>query len=177
MKRYLVGFSLMMLAFNLQFVNGQSKWSKLFNDKDFKGWKQLGGKALYKVDKGEVVGITTSIMFHALVNIVCRMSLISTEVLGLGSCLLEILGILQPGNQRFLRRAKALPFSRLIWLWRVKQQRPTPSCSVAEMRTATISMKSGCSELTTEQSPNRINLGLAPETARCRAVPVRVAKV
>lgn len=58
MKRYLVGLSLILLASNLQLVHGQGKWTKLFNGKDFKGWKQLGGKAQYKVDKGEVVGIT-----------------------------------------------------------------------------------------------------------------------
>lgn len=39
-------------------VNGQEKWTKLFNGKDLKGWKQLNGKALYKVNNGEIIGTT-----------------------------------------------------------------------------------------------------------------------
>ncbi|MRX47339.1 3-keto-disaccharide hydrolase [Pedobacter puniceum] len=38
----------------------QSKWESLFNGKDFKGWKQLNGKAKYEVRNGEIVGTTVS---------------------------------------------------------------------------------------------------------------------
>jgi hypothetical protein len=34
------------------------KWEKLFNGKDLKGWKQLGGKAKYRVEKGAIIGST-----------------------------------------------------------------------------------------------------------------------
>jgi len=36
----------------------QGKWTKLFNGKDLSGWKQLGGKARYEVQNGEIVGTT-----------------------------------------------------------------------------------------------------------------------
>ncbi len=36
----------------------QGKWTKLFNGKDLSGWKQLGGKAKYEVQNGEIVGTT-----------------------------------------------------------------------------------------------------------------------
>ena len=35
-------------------------WSWLFNGKDLKGWKQLNGKAIYKVENGEIMGIATT---------------------------------------------------------------------------------------------------------------------
>jgi hypothetical protein len=38
----------------------QDKWESLFNGKDFKGWKQLNGKAKYEVRNGEIVGTTVS---------------------------------------------------------------------------------------------------------------------
>ncbi len=34
------------------------KWTPLFDGKTLKGWKQLGGKALYEVQNGEIVGTT-----------------------------------------------------------------------------------------------------------------------
>ena len=37
-----------------------SKWISLFNGKDLSGWKQLNGKAPYKVINGEIVGFTKS---------------------------------------------------------------------------------------------------------------------
>lgn len=41
------------------FANAQNpQWENLFNGKDLKGWKQLNGKAIYKVENGEIVGIT-----------------------------------------------------------------------------------------------------------------------
>ncbi|MBX3241709.1 MAG: DUF1080 domain-containing protein [Chitinophagaceae bacterium] len=38
----------------------QGKWQQLFNGKNFSGWKQLGGKAVYTVENGAVVGTTVS---------------------------------------------------------------------------------------------------------------------
>lgn len=35
-------------------------WKSLFNGKDLTGWKQLGGKAVYKVEDGAIVGYTVS---------------------------------------------------------------------------------------------------------------------
>jgi hypothetical protein len=35
-----------------------AQWTDLFNGKDLKGWKQLGGKATYAVSNGEIVGTT-----------------------------------------------------------------------------------------------------------------------
>ncbi|MBO9620007.1 MAG: DUF1080 domain-containing protein [Niabella sp.] len=43
------------------FVTGHAQssgWKNLFNGKDFKGWKQLNGKAKYTVENGEIVGTT-----------------------------------------------------------------------------------------------------------------------
>lgn len=37
-----------------------TKWKQLFNNKDLSGWKQLGGKAHYAVQNGEIVGTTVS---------------------------------------------------------------------------------------------------------------------
>jgi Domain of Unknown Function (DUF1080) len=54
-------FSLIVLfsVFTLD-IQAQNKdeWETLFNGKDFKGWKQLNGKAKYEVQNGEVVGTT-----------------------------------------------------------------------------------------------------------------------
>jgi hypothetical protein len=35
-------------------------WVDLFNGKDLKGWKQLGGKAKYEISNGEIVGTTVA---------------------------------------------------------------------------------------------------------------------
>lgn len=43
----------------LQFGYAQ-KWTPLFNSKDLKGWKQLGGSAKYEVINGEIVGTTVA---------------------------------------------------------------------------------------------------------------------
>jgi hypothetical protein len=37
-----------------------ANWKQLFNNKDLSGWKQLGGKAHYAVQKGEIVGTTVA---------------------------------------------------------------------------------------------------------------------
>jgi hypothetical protein len=39
-------------------VQGQVKWESLFNGKNLKGWTQRGGKAVYRVEDGAIVGIT-----------------------------------------------------------------------------------------------------------------------
>lgn len=36
------------------------EWKSLFNGKDLTGWKQLGGKAVYKVEDGAIVGYTVN---------------------------------------------------------------------------------------------------------------------
>ena len=36
----------------------QSNWKNLFNGKDLSGWKQLNGKARYRVVNGEIIGTT-----------------------------------------------------------------------------------------------------------------------
>ncbi|MFC2125245.1 DUF1080 domain-containing protein [Bacteroidota bacterium] len=50
-------FFLLISAFN---VNSQSQdgWIELFSGKDLKGWKQLNGKAEYKIEDGMIVGIS-----------------------------------------------------------------------------------------------------------------------
>ena len=37
-------------------IEGKRKWQKLFNGKDLKGWKQLGGTAKFYVENGQIVG-------------------------------------------------------------------------------------------------------------------------
>jgi hypothetical protein len=47
----------LLFTLSTSFAIGQS-WSNLFNGKDLKGWKQLGGSAKYEVSKGEIIGTT-----------------------------------------------------------------------------------------------------------------------
>ncbi|ULC59328.1 DUF1080 domain-containing protein [Flaviramulus sp. BrNp1-15] len=56
-------FIIILLLINLTIfqVNAQTKqneWSSIFNGKDLKGWKQLNGNAQYKVENGEIIGIS-----------------------------------------------------------------------------------------------------------------------
>ncbi len=55
---------LLIFIFHAVYSFGQkdnsAKWTKLFNGKDLKGWKQLNGKAKFEVSNGEIVGITVS---------------------------------------------------------------------------------------------------------------------
>src|SRR5688572_30192925 len=39
-------------------AQGTPGWTPLFNGKDLTGWKQLNGKAKYRVQNGEIVGTT-----------------------------------------------------------------------------------------------------------------------
>ncbi|MCK7557727.1 DUF1080 domain-containing protein [Chitinophaga sedimenti] len=53
-KTILLGAALLSIGF----ASGQGKWQQLFNGKDLKGWKQLGGKATYTVKNNEIIGTT-----------------------------------------------------------------------------------------------------------------------
>ena len=39
---------------------GQKKWTSLFDGKSLKGWKQIAGTAIYKVENNEIIGITVA---------------------------------------------------------------------------------------------------------------------
>lgn len=49
----------LILVCSLGAANAQ-QWQSLFNGKDLKGWKQLGGAAQYEARNGEIVGITVA---------------------------------------------------------------------------------------------------------------------
>lgn len=53
---------LILLAFLLATLScaQKSDWKPLFNGKDFTGFTQLNGKAIYKVENGEMIGISTA---------------------------------------------------------------------------------------------------------------------
>lgn len=57
MKKQLA--SLFILLIVCVYASGQT-WEPLFNGKDFKGWKQLNGKAKYEIQNGEIVGTTVA---------------------------------------------------------------------------------------------------------------------
>ncbi|WP_073078101.1 3-keto-disaccharide hydrolase [Chitinophaga jiangningensis] len=58
-KILLVCGSVLLLTGALQAQKAsKSGWQDLFNGKDLKGWKQLGGKAIYTARNGEIVGTT-----------------------------------------------------------------------------------------------------------------------
>jgi len=57
MKKIIVLFSLI-LPFAFTVLSANEPWKQLFNGKDFTGWHQIGGKAAYSVENGEVVGKT-----------------------------------------------------------------------------------------------------------------------
>jgi len=62
MKTTSILFLALFLTISLS-SNGQIKsdgWIDLFNGKDLTGWKQLNGKAIYKVENGEIIGTTVS---------------------------------------------------------------------------------------------------------------------
>ena len=44
------------------FAQKDGKWASLFDGKTLKGFKQLGGKALYEVKNGEIVGDRKSVV-------------------------------------------------------------------------------------------------------------------
>lgn len=55
-KQYLL--ILAFLSLNLSLVLAQDGWETLFNGKDFSNFEQLNGEATYKVENGEMVGIS-----------------------------------------------------------------------------------------------------------------------
>jgi len=54
MKRYVLGMILMSALITL---NAQ-QWEELFNGKNLKGWEKLDGSAEYRVENGEVIGVS-----------------------------------------------------------------------------------------------------------------------
>jgi hypothetical protein len=52
--------SIVFVLFVLSQTSFSQQWESLFNGKDFKGWKQLNGKAKYEVINGEIVGTTVA---------------------------------------------------------------------------------------------------------------------
>lgn len=57
-KNYLL--ALILFASLLSIAQTAPGWTPLFNGKDLKGWKQLNGKAKYRVQHGEIVGTTVA---------------------------------------------------------------------------------------------------------------------
>ncbi len=49
---------LVVLCTMASFGGNTQTWTSLFDGNTLTGWKQLNGKAIYKVDRGEIVGIT-----------------------------------------------------------------------------------------------------------------------
>lgn len=47
---------IVLLALLISTQSMAQEWKSLFNGKDLSGWKQLGGKAVYKVEDGTIVG-------------------------------------------------------------------------------------------------------------------------
>lgn len=58
MKQALLTGSAVLLILTAAFSQSKEKWTPLFNGKDLKGFRQLNGKATYRVQKGEIVGTT-----------------------------------------------------------------------------------------------------------------------
>lgn len=53
---YLIYFIFIIFLITGCKIKEADKWTALFNGKDLTGWKQLGGKAEYKVSEGTIVG-------------------------------------------------------------------------------------------------------------------------
>lgn len=60
MIRKLTLVALLLAVATQGFSQGKEEWENLFNGKDFKGWKQLNGKAKYEIEHGEIVGTTVA---------------------------------------------------------------------------------------------------------------------
>lgn len=57
MRRFMLPAVLALCALTVTSVPAEEDgWVSLFNGKDLSGWTQKGGKALYKVENGEIVG-------------------------------------------------------------------------------------------------------------------------
>ncbi|MGF6846085.1 hypothetical protein QFZ51_001320 [Chitinophaga sp. W3I9] len=57
MKKTILLFGTLLCMYGGLFAQ-KAQWQQLFNGKDLKGWKQLGGEAKYNVQNGEIVGTT-----------------------------------------------------------------------------------------------------------------------
>lgn len=57
MKRTLL-LAFCLLLGNLVFCQKADGWQPLFNEKDLSGWKKLGGNANYRVENGQIVGVS-----------------------------------------------------------------------------------------------------------------------
>lgn len=53
LNRYILSIALSIFSFS---IVAADDWKPLFDGKSFDGWKQLGGKAEYSIEKGEIVG-------------------------------------------------------------------------------------------------------------------------
>ena len=51
-------FSVFIVTCSATTLAQESGWKKLFNGTDLTGWKQLNGKAGYRVENGEIIGTT-----------------------------------------------------------------------------------------------------------------------
>jgi hypothetical protein len=60
MRKLLLFTAVFFLTLSITPTQAQGDWENLFNGKDFKGWKQLNGKAKYEVINGEAVGTTVA---------------------------------------------------------------------------------------------------------------------
>ena len=59
MKRLLLSCLLAAgICFAVQANDGDG-WTSLFNGRNLKGWERLGGKAVFKVEDGAIVGVST----------------------------------------------------------------------------------------------------------------------
>jgi len=58
MKHFFLKTLFLICALSASTFAQKEKWTSLFDGKTLKGWKQLGGKALYEVQNGEIVGTT-----------------------------------------------------------------------------------------------------------------------
>jgi hypothetical protein len=56
--KILLAFFLLHSLFSVAQKKSSGNWTRLFNGKDLKGWKQLNGKAKYEIQNGEIVGTT-----------------------------------------------------------------------------------------------------------------------
>jgi hypothetical protein len=60
MKSKFIILLTLLFSMNLYAQPVEGQWEYLFNGKDLIGWKLLGGKAIYEVKDGEIVGTTVS---------------------------------------------------------------------------------------------------------------------
>ena len=50
--------STLLLGFLIFSLQAQDDWQELFNGKDFSNFEQLNGDATYKIENGEMIGIS-----------------------------------------------------------------------------------------------------------------------